>query len=114
MTIFHQQTPLDARFRTSTHIMKSSLQAACAPPCSTVEDLALDISPAGLFIAATSVISSGLQQIFVRTMQQKHKLSAHELLSNTAPAQVRSSVCGVCARALCKAGVDRWVGQTDR
>lgn len=64
--------------------------------CSTVEDLALDISPLGLFIAAVSVVSSGLQQIFVRTMQQKHKLSAHELLSNTAPAQVggRASCAG--------------------
>lgn len=48
-------------------------------------------------IAAVSVVSSGLQQIFVRTMQQKHKLSAHELLSNTAPAQVRR------ARARCRA-----------
>ena len=56
--------------------------------CRTVEDLALDITPAGLMVAAISVISSGLQQIFVRTMQQKHKLTAHELLSNTAPAQV--------------------------
>ena len=48
----------------------------------------LDISMAGMVIAGISVVSSGLQQIFVRTMQQKHKLTAHELLSNTAPAQV--------------------------
>ena len=54
----------------------------------TVQDLQLDISLGGMCIAAVSVVSSGLQQIFVRTMQQKHKLSAHELLSNTAPAQV--------------------------
>ncbi|KAI7840628.1 hypothetical protein COHA_005650 [Chlorella ohadii] len=53
----------------------------------TVQDLQLDISFGGMVIAAVSVVSSGLQQIFVRTMQQKHKLSAHELLSNTAPAQ---------------------------
>ncbi|EFN56685.1 hypothetical protein CHLNCDRAFT_16992, partial [Chlorella variabilis] len=53
----------------------------------TVQDLQLDISLGGMCIAAVSVVSSGLQQIFVRTMQQKHKLSAHELLSNTAPAQ---------------------------
>eukprot|EP00887_Chlorella_sp_A99_P001053 scaffold14.g1053.t1 len=56
----------------------------------TVEDLHLDISMGGLIIAAVSVVSSGLQQIFVRTMQQKHKLSSHELLSNTAPPQAWS------------------------
>lgn len=54
----------------------------------TIEDLNLDITPAGLSIAAISVVSSGLQQIFVRTMQQKHKLNSYELLSNTAPPQV--------------------------
>jgi hypothetical protein len=47
----------------------------------------LDISTAGLMVAGVSVVSSGLQQVFVRTMQQRHKLSPHELLSNTAPAQ---------------------------
>ena len=41
----------------------------------------------GLVVAAISVVSSGMQQIFCRSMQQKHKLSSHELLSNTAPAQ---------------------------
>ncbi|KAL4443256.1 hypothetical protein ABPG75_010993 [Micractinium tetrahymenae] len=56
----------------------------------TVQDLQLDISFGGMVIAAVSVVSSGLQQIFVRTMQQKHKLTAHELLSNTAPAQAWS------------------------
>ncbi len=55
-----------------------------------MQDLQLDISMGGMVVAAVSVVSSGLQQIFVRTMQQKHKLSAHELLSNTAPAQVRA------------------------
>jgi len=58
-----------------------------------VQDLQLDISFFGLVIAAVSVVSSGLQQIFVRTMQQKHKLTAHELLSNTAPAQVGAEWC---------------------
>ncbi|KAK2076375.1 hypothetical protein QBZ16_000900 [Prototheca wickerhamii] len=53
----------------------------------TVEDLQLDISAFGALIAGVSVVSSGLQQIFVRTMQQKHKLSSYELLSKTAPAQ---------------------------
>ena len=57
------------------------------PPSCAVQDLQLDIQFGGMLIAAISVVSSGLQQIFVRTMQQKHKLSAHELLSNTAPAQ---------------------------
>lgn len=56
----------------------------------TIEDLQLDITTGGLIIAAVSVVSSGLQQIFVRSMQQKHKLSSHELLSNTAPPQAWS------------------------
>ena len=81
---------------------------APAPPLA-VQDLQLDISFGGMVIAAVSVVSSGLQQIFVRTMQQKHKLSAHELLSNTAPAQVRPALvgylragrgCGPCTQAL--------------
>lgn len=38
-------------------------------------------------LAGVSIVSSGMQQIFCRTMQQKHKLSSHELLANTAPAQ---------------------------
>lgn len=58
----------------------------------TVEDLKLDITSAGLIIAVISVVSSGLQQIFVRILQQKHKLSSHELLSNTAPAQAWSLI----------------------
>jgi len=47
-------------------------------------------NPLGLAVAALSVVSSGMQQIFCRSMQQKHKLSSHELLSNTAPAQACS------------------------
>lgn len=58
-----------------------------------MQDLQLDVSMAGMAVAAVSVISSGLQQIFVRTMQQKHKLSAHEMLSNTAPPQVLVWLC---------------------
>jgi solute carrier family 35, member E3 len=54
----------------------------------TVSDLQASDNLAGLLIAGLSVVSSGMQQIFCRTMQQKHKLSSHELLSNTAPAQV--------------------------
>ena len=64
----------------------------------TVQDLQLDISLGGMLLAAVSVVSFGLQQIFVRIMQQKHKLSAHELLSNTAPAQVGLS--GASARGM--------------
>jgi len=56
--------------------------------CRTVTDVGLGDNPAGMAVAAMSVISSGMQQIFCRTMQQKHKLSSHELLANTAPAQV--------------------------
>lgn len=43
----------------------------------------------GIMIAGLSVVSSGMQQIFCRTMQQKHGLASHELLANTAPAQAR-------------------------
>ncbi len=58
--------------------------------CRTVTDVGLGDNPAGMAVAAMSVVSSGMQQIFCRTMQQKHKLSSHELLANTAPAQVHS------------------------
>jgi hypothetical protein len=56
----------------------------------TVSDFAMGDNLLGLVVAALSVVSSGMQQIFCRSMQQKHKLSSHELLSNTAPAQVHS------------------------
>jgi len=39
-------------------------------------------------VAAMSVISSGMQQIFCRTMQQRNGLGFLEFLSHTAPAQV--------------------------
>ena len=42
----------------------------------------------GACIAAISVVTSGMQQILCRSMQQKHGLTPNELLSNTAPAQV--------------------------
>ena len=47
-------------------------------------------NPAGAAVAAISVVSSGMQQILCRSLQQKHGLSANELLSNTAPAQAAS------------------------
>ena len=45
-------------------------------------------STLGASVAAVSVVSSGMQQILCRVMQQAHGLTAHELLSVTAPAQV--------------------------
>lgn len=52
----------------------------------------------GILIAGLSVVSSGMQQIFCRTMQQKHGLASHELLANTAPAQARPPPsCGASA-----------------
>lgn len=43
----------------------------------------------GACVAAISVVTSGMQQILCRSMQKKHGLTPNELLSNTAPAQVR-------------------------
>lgn len=71
----------------SREVVSSILLVVLGVAVVTVQDMQLDVSTGGMLIAAVSVVSSGLQQIFVRTMQQKHKLSAHELLSNTAPAQ---------------------------
>ena len=68
-----------------------ALAAAKAHTCwlhRTVSDLQLADNVLGLTVAAMSVVSSSMQQIFCRTMQQKHNLSSHELLSNTAPVQV--------------------------
>ena len=60
--------------------------------CRTITDLEMENNVLGTVIAAISVVSSGMQQIFCRTMQQKHSLASHELLANTAPAQARSSL----------------------
>ena len=60
--------------------------------CRTITDLEMGNNVLGTVIAAISVVSSGMQQIFCRTMQQKHSLASHELLANTAPAQARSSL----------------------
>ena len=56
----------------------------------TVDDLSVGSNVFGMFVAGLAVVSSGMQQIYVGTMQAKHKLNANELLSNTAPAQARS------------------------
>ena len=66
----------------------------------TITDLEMGNNVLGTVIAAISVVSSGMQQIFCRTMQQKHSLASHELLANTAPAQARSSLpMGASGRA---------------
>ena len=60
--------------------------------CRTVDDLSVGSNVFGMFVAGLAVVSSGMQQIYVGTMQAKHKLNANELLSNTAPAQARAAV----------------------
>jgi solute carrier family 35 protein E3 len=45
------------------------------------------IQPAGLLVAAISVVSSGMQQILCGSIQRQHKLQSHQLLANTAPVQ---------------------------
>ena len=72
--------------------------------CSTVTDTHVSSNTGGLLVAGMSVVSSGMQQILCRTMQQKHKLSSHELLSNTAPAQV------LLPAALCPKAIDSMRG----
>ena len=64
----------------------------------TVTDLEVENNLVGMLVAALSVVSSGMQQIFCRSMQQKHGLSSHELLANTAPAQVTPGLPS-CAQA---------------
>lgn len=44
--------------------------------------------PLGVAMAAVSVVSSGMQQLLCRSMQQQHALSATDLLAQTAPLQV--------------------------
>lgn len=85
----------------------------------TVSDFAVGDNLLGLIVAAMSVVSSGMQQIFCRSMQQKHKLSSHELLSNTAPAQVHACQprgrCRFVRRTRCPvpaAGRPPWVAGT--
>ena len=73
--------------------------------CRTVTDVGVGDNPAGLAVAAMSVVSSGMQQIFCRTMQQKHKLSSHELLANTAPAQVGDCCSSLQIAAFCTTGI---------
>ena len=55
----------------------------------------------GVLIAGLSVVSSGMQQIFCRSMQQKHRLASHELLANTAPAQAYRCVSCGASQTIC-------------
>jgi solute carrier family 35 protein E3 len=55
---------------------------------STVSDTDMSGNVVGVSVAMVAVASSGMQQIFCRSMQQKHNLASHELLANVAPAQV--------------------------
>lgn len=56
----------------------------------------------GLLIAGISVVTSGMQQILCRTVQQKNKMASHELLARTAPAQGFSLIAFVpCWTACC-------------
>lgn len=53
----------------------------------TVTDVSVNFM--GMIIAAISVVTSGMQQIMCGTIQRKHGLTSNQLLSNTAPVQVR-------------------------
>ena len=84
--------------RTASKLRRSAAQGTdlrawghptpCIAQRRTVTDLEMEHNTVGALVAALSVVSSGMQQIFCRSMQQKHGLSSHELLANTAPAQV--------------------------
>ncbi len=59
----------------------------------TVTDLGLGgLGYVGIMIAAISVVSSGMQQILCGQVQRKFSLSSTQLLSNSAPIQVRGGV----------------------
>jgi len=47
------------------------------------------VNPVGLVVAAVSVVTSGMQQVLCGVVQRKHNLTSNQLLSNTAPIQVR-------------------------
>ena len=70
----------------------------------TITDLEMENNVLGTSIAAVSVVSSGMQQILCRTMQQKHNLASHELLANTAPAQVSVLSCSSCPTIIPRLG----------
>ena len=55
--------------------------------CRTVTDLGTSSNLLGFCIALLSVLSSTMQQVFCRTMQQRNGLGFLEFLSHTATAQ---------------------------
>ncbi|GAB4814419.1 hypothetical protein N2152v2_001465 [Parachlorella kessleri] len=74
----------------STQVIGTILMVVFGVSIVTLEEISFDGTPLGLMIAAGSVVSSGMQQILVRTMQKKHNLSSNELLGATAPSQAAS------------------------
>jgi solute carrier family 35 protein E3 len=65
----------------------------------------------GLVIAVVSVVSSGMQQIMCGTMQRKHQLSSHQLLSNTAYIQVCAAGKTLAAASFMKAAAAKQMQQ---
>jgi len=57
----------------------------------------VQISMLGLAIAVVAVLSSALQQIMCGTLQRKHLVSSHQLLSNTAHIQVSGELLALPA-----------------
>lgn len=54
---------------------------------STIEESNYELTTNGLLVATVSVISSSLQQYYVRSLQLSYEVSALQLLSKTAPVQ---------------------------
>ena len=68
--------------------------------CRTVTDLGSSSNMVGFSIAVLSVLSSTMQQIFCRTMQQRNGLGFLEFLSHTSAAQVAfADSCSRTARS---------------
>ena len=55
--------------------------------CSTIDGFNFDLTNYGFAIALISIVSSSLQQYYVRSLQLNYKLTALQLLSMTAPLQ---------------------------
>ncbi|GAB4814837.1 hypothetical protein N2152v2_001883 [Parachlorella kessleri] len=73
--------------RVSREVLATILIVVLGVGIVTVEEVNFDASLLGLLIAAGSVVASGSQQILVRSMQQKNKISANDMLSCVAPTQ---------------------------
>ena len=70
-------------------IIKGFLDPATASDIFTALGRSALVALVGLGIAITSVITSGMQQILCGQVQRKHSMTSNQLLSNTAPVQVR-------------------------